>query len=59
MCCLNEFNKINITYTYAKPKTVPEKKITYITSGTDVVLSDESLETISTIVTDIRKEIIE
>ena len=55
----NEFNKINITYTYQPPKHVPDKNVTYITSTSNVDMSDESMKNIIQIVTEIRAEIID
>jgi hypothetical protein len=53
-----EFDKITYTYKYADPKTLPDKKITYITSSREVNISPESLSKIIEIISSIRTQIV-
>ncbi|MCB0401684.1 MAG: hypothetical protein KDD41_06340 [Flavobacteriales bacterium] len=52
------YEKVEITYTYVKPTTDAEKKMTTINSTTEVNIDDELLKAISEKVVEIRNEII-
>jgi len=56
---LNEiYDQVQITYTYVKPTTDAEKKMTTINSTTEVNITDELLKSISDKVVEIRSDII-
>ena len=52
------FENIEIEYTYNKPEVDPENKLTIITSRTDIRITDEQLEAISSLVNSIRNNLI-
>ncbi len=53
-----EFSKIQYKYEYKEPRTLPDKKITYLTSTKQVTIDDETLNRIVEIVMSIRNEIV-
>jgi hypothetical protein len=52
------YDEIRFTYTYAEPRTDTAKKVTYINSVTEVTVSDEQINRISSLVGKIRNGII-
>ncbi|MFH2096372.1 MAG: hypothetical protein ABIJ16_11750 [Bacteroidota bacterium] len=54
-----EFDGIDITYTYEEPTVDVENKLTTINSKSELIMSDQQLQTISMKIDDIRKLIVE
>ncbi len=54
-----DFDLINLTYTYEDPEIFADKKLTVITSKSDVEITDEQLKTISNKVKKIRNTLID
>lgn len=54
-----EFDGIEYLYTYAEPEVDPENKITIVNSKSEIVISEEQLQTISEKIKVIRNKIIE
>ena len=52
------YNDVQLKYTYAEPVTDTVKKITYINSTTEVLITDEQLTQISNKVLEIRSKIV-
>jgi len=54
-----EFDGIEFLYTYAEPEVNPDRKLTTINSKSEIVISEEQLQTISEKIKVIRNKIIE
>ena len=55
----NEMNAIETTYVPGKSKTIEDKKVTYITGASNMTITPEQLENITSIVAEIRTSIVE
>lgn len=53
----NEFDKIELTYVYQEPKTLPDQKMTELNSKTNVAIDAATLKNIVSIISSIRSEI--
>ena len=52
------FNEVKINYSYAKPETIPAKKLTIIKSETSYNISEETLLKIDEKIQEIRNSLI-